>query len=258
MRRLQRELALSRPSIGRSDAPIALLFGTVLQEDAELRRLIERSGFEARPASSVAEARELDNQATRVVLVLGVDDVNACAVASFIRKLRGSGVGAPILMICRGLVSEAAAVALEAGASDFVQRSSVQAELRTRIQALSARQARCPSFHCIRVADLEIDRDSRSMRRGRTTVLLTNQEFCVLECLAQNAGNPVRREDLARHIGGGGRTNGRASNLVAVYIFYLRRKLSKLGYDAAVRTLRGVGYTMMVGVEQSSQQPRST
>ena len=257
MRRLQRELALSRPSIGRGDTPIALLLGTAVQEDAELRRLVERSGFETRPASGVEDARELDNQAARVVLLLGVDDANAREGASLIRQLRGSGVGAPILLICQGRVSDAAVEALEAGASDFVQRSSVQAELRTRLQLLTARHTRCPSYHCIRVADLEIDKDSRAVRRGRTTVLLTNQEFCVLECLAQNAGNPVRREDLARHVGGG-RTNGKASNLVAVYIFYLRRKLSKLGYDAAVRTLRGVGYTMMVGAERSSQQPRST
>lgn len=192
----------------------------------------------------MAQARDLDVEDGRSAILLGVGDTNAGDAARVTRQLRGSGVLAPILLICSGPVGHGVRAALEAGATDFVQRCSVNAELSTRLAFLASREARCPGDDCIRVADLRIDRDRRSIRRGRNTVPLTNREFRILEFLAQHAGKAVRREDLANHLG-----NDKSSNLVDVYIYYLRRKLSVLGYDAALRTLRGVGYAMIAPSE---------
>jgi DNA-binding response OmpR family regulator len=157
-------------------------------------------------------------------------------------------VDAPILLVCQGTLGNGVEEAIEAGASDFVRRSSAPAELKARFRLLATRAVRRPIDRCIRVADLEIDRENRMVSRDGVNVVLTNREFRVLERLVESAGAPVRREDLEHRIWGC--EAKRPSNIVDVYILYVRKKLSMLGYGSAVRTLRGVGYSMVVSTEQ--------
>jgi DNA-binding response OmpR family regulator len=229
------------------EAPIALLIGAPLHADIQLRQQMKRFGIEARLAS-VADAHQMSRDARRFIVVLGLNEATAAEVAPLIRELRCSGVDAPIMLVCQGTVGNRVVEAIEAGASDFVRRSSAPGELRARFQLLATRAVRRPIDRCIRVADLEIDRENRVVSRDGVNVVLTNREFRVLERLMESAGEPVRREDLEHRIWG--YEAKKASNIVDVYILYVRKKLSVLGYGSAVRTLRGVGYSMVVSTEE--------
>jgi len=238
-----------------------LLCGDALQGDSELREFLEALGMEVR-LSSAADVEQLSRAGSHFVLLLGVHEATASSAPAYIRQLRCSGVAAPILLVSMGFVRRAVVEALEAGATDFVQRSSGKAELSVRLQLLAARAVDPSIDQRIRVADLEIHRESRVARRGGTSVQLTDREFRMLERLVENAGEAVRREDLEFHVWGREGANGRGSNLLEVYILYLRRKLSVLGYASAIRTLRGVGYTIVLGTEltyksQRGVEPRS-
>lgn len=204
--------------------------------------------MEARLASA-ADARDVTQAGGGCVVVLGANASATNKAARYVRALRRSGVHAPVLLVTSGTLHQWVLAALEAGANDFIQRSSVREELGLRLGVLFARTVRRPRDQRIRLADLEIDRESRAASRGRTTVLLTNREYRMLECLAEHAGEPVKREELARYVWGCGAKDRKESNLVDVYILYVRRKLSALGYPSAVRTLRGVGYTMVVAAK---------
>ena len=232
------------------EAPIALLVGPRSRADVQLRQHIQALGMEAR-LSSIADAQQMSADARRFIVILELNEATANDAVGLIRQLRCSRVCAPILLVCQGTVGRGVIEALEAGASDFVRRSSAQAELRARLQLLATRAVRRPIDSCIRVADLEIDRENRVVSRDGVTVVLTNRELRVLERLVASAGEPVRREDLEHHIWGCDGKKGRASNVVDVYILYVRKKLSVLGYGSAVRTLRGVGYSMVVSAESS-------
>lgn len=229
------------------EAPIALLVGAPSRADVQLRKYIQGLGIEAR-LSSVSDAQQMSADERRFIVILELNEATAKDAVRLIRHLRCSRVGAPILLVCQGTVGDGVVEALEAGASDFVRRSSVQAELRARLQLLATRAVRRPIDRCIRVADLEIDREKRVVSRDGVAVVLTNREFRVLERLIESAGEPVRREDLELHIWGC--EAKKASNIVDVYILYVRKKLSVLGYGSAVRTLRGVGYSMVVGADE--------
>ena len=232
------------------EAPLVLLVGAALHADRELRQHIRDLGIEARLASA-ADAQLLSRDGRRFIVLLGLDEASANDDVRLIRQMRCSGVDAPILLVSQGTVGRGVVEAIDAGASDFVRRSSARAELRARLQSLATRAARRPIDRCIRVADLEIDRENHVVSRDGVTVELTNREFRVLERLVESVGEPVRRQDLKHHIWGCESKKGPASNIVDVYILYVRKKLSVLGYGSAVRTLRGIGYSMVVSPEEN-------
>jgi len=227
---------------------VALLLGKVVQRDAELRQLVKRCGLEAR-LSTRAEAQQLRQAGSCFVVLLGIDETLRTDAAGQIRRLRSSGVDAPILLVCTGAVGDAVLEAIDAGASDFIQRTALIAELGARLQLLATRAIRRSVDRCIRIADLEIDREDRVVRRHDATVVMTNREFRILERLIESVGEPVCREDIKQRVWGCRARNGGRSNLIDVYITYIRKKLSMLGYGSAVRTLRGVGYTIMFAPE---------
>ncbi|GMV98138.1 MAG: DNA-binding response regulator [Phycisphaerae bacterium] len=130
---------------------------------------------------------------------------------------------------------------LNLGADDYLVKPFAFEELLARVRALVRRryQARKP---VIQVGDLSIDTAARSVQRGGRTIELTPREYALLEYLALRAGQVVSRTDLWEHVYDFHSDAG--SNVVDVYIGYLRRKIERPGRPRLIHTRRGQGYLL--------------
>jgi DNA-binding response OmpR family regulator len=149
--------------------------------------------------------------------------------------------GLPIIVLtARGEVEERV-VGLEAGAVDYVVKPFALAELEARIRA-QLRAARQSPTTTIRRAGLEMDLLARSVRSGSDQLHLSNTEFDLLSYLIQNAGRVVSREQILGAVWGYEHDPG--TNVVDVYIGYLRRKLRAAGRPDLITTVRSLGYRL--------------
>lgn len=128
---------------------------------------------------------------------------------------------------------------LEEGADDYISKPFSAGELSARAKAL-LRRAGGPAKSVLRVEDLELDRIQRTVRRGSYTIELTQKEFVLLDFLMQHALQPVPRRKIVEQAW---KLNpGSVTNVVDVYINYLRKKVDT-GFDRPlIHTIRGVGY----------------
>jgi len=169
------------------------------------------------------------------VMLPGRDGFSVC------RALRGSGVSAPILMLtARGGVEERIE-GLDAGADDYLVKPYAFGELLARLRALLRRgpSERSPS---IVVGDVIIDPAARTVTRRGVSVDLSTREFALLEFLAHRRGQVVRRSEILDHVWDYDYDG--MSNVVDVYVGYLRKKLEKPFHSTLIRSVRGVGYIL--------------
>jgi len=132
---------------------------------------------------------------------------------------------------------------LDAGADDVITQPVAVDELRARARALLRRPAPVRESP-LRLADLMLDPVTREVRRAERRISLTPREFALLECLLRNAGHVLTRCMILERVWGLGFDP--ESNLVDVYIGYLRRKIEKDGMARLVHSVRGVGYLLAV------------
>lgn len=134
--------------------------------------------------------------------------------------------------------------AFAAGLDEFVVAEALEAELPLRLAALSRRaiELHAPLVRC--VGDLKLNRRTRRLRQGKNAVSLTPCEYRVFSCLATRPGQAVSRVGIQRHLMGHSRSA--STNLVDVYVLYLRRKLAQLESRCVIRTIRGTGYCLTV------------
>ncbi|MDA8219341.1 MAG: response regulator transcription factor [Dehalococcoidales bacterium] len=159
------------------------------------------------------------------------------------RALRARRVNTPVLMLtARDSVDDRVA-GLDSGADDYLVKPFAFRELVARVRALLRREekARDP---VLRVADLEVDTVSREVRRARRAVSLTTKEYAVLEYLVRNPNRVLTRTQISEHVWDYDFTA--MSNVVDVYIRYLRRKLDDGHQPKLIHTVRGIGYQLKV------------
>jgi DNA-binding response OmpR family regulator len=157
---------------------------------------------------------------------------------TLVQRLREKGVSVPILVLSRrGAVADRVQ-ALWAGADDYLCKPFDMKELHARVRALSRRSA--SQVLKLRVADLEMDILKRSVTRASQRIDLCKKEFAILEYLMRNADSAVTRDKLLDHVWGG--TFDRLTNIVDVYINYLRRKIDHGFEKKLIHTARGIGY----------------
>jgi DNA-binding response OmpR family regulator len=163
--------------------------------------------------------------------------------AGRIAELRQRWPGCPILLDIEDDSIEARTHCLTAGADDFWLSSLGASDLLGRLRVhlkLVARQARRPV--CLRVGDLEVDPARHQVRRGLRRLALTSREYSLLLLLVQNHGQVLSREMILATIWSD--QQGSASNVIEVYVRYLRQKLEEGGERRLIHTVRGAGYCL--------------
>jgi len=207
-----------------------------------IRRGLDREGYAVDTVGDGPSAVSLatDNDYDAIVLDVMLPGLNGYGVC---RQLRAAGRWAPVLMLtARGAVDDRI-VGLDAGADDFVVKPFAFGELLARLRALTRR---CPAERSpeLVVGDVRLDPATRLVSRADVPVELSPREFALLEYLLRHAGDVVPRRTLRDHVWNYGADG--TSNVVDVYIGYLRRKLEVPFGRPLIRTVRGVGYAVMV------------
>jgi len=157
------------------------------------------------------------------------------------RRLRDEGSRTPICILsARDEVADRVA-GLRAGADDYLVKPFALEELTARLHAL-LRRTPTDGGGPLRVGDLTVDPARRLVRRGPRDVELTNREFELLETLARHAGIVLSRTQLLEQVWG--YTFEVDSNVVDVFVSYLRRKLEAAGEPRLLHTVRGVGFVL--------------
>ena len=182
-------------------------------------------------------AAALDQRPDLLILDIGLPRKDGYAVA---RELRARAYTGPVLMLtARDTVSDKVE-GLDAGADDYLAKPFSYDELLARVRALLRRSALRADQAMLKVGDLVIDPFSRDVRRGNREITLTQKEYALLEYLARHAGRAVSREQISQQVWK--QEFDPSTNIVDVYINYLRRKVDVEGEPSLVQTIRGVGY----------------
>jgi DNA-binding response OmpR family regulator len=184
-------------------------------------------------------AAALDQQPDLVILDIGLPKRDGYEVA---RELRSRAFLAPLLMLtARDTISDKVE-GLDAGADDYLAKPFSYDELLARVRALLRRSALRTDQAMLRIGDLVIDPFSRDVRRGSREINLTQKEYALLEYLARHAGRPVTREQISQQVWK--QDFDPTTNIVDVYINYLRKKVDVENEPSVVQTVRGVGYML--------------
>jgi len=216
----------------------------VAEDDARLRRhlvaALREVGHEVEETGDGLSALHLLESQPHDAAVLDISMPGMDGV-SVIRKARELGCRALMLLsTARGEVRDKVS-GLDAGADDYLVKPYSTEELLARLRA-AERRVKPGSSNLLRVGDLEIDLLTRSARRGNTQIVLTNREFSLLETLAQASPRPVSKATLIERVWDQYFDPG--SNVVNVYLNYLRKKIDLPGFKPLIHTLRGVGFAL--------------
>jgi two-component system, OmpR family, response regulator len=173
-----------------------------------------------------------------IVLDLMLPDIDGFEV---VRRIRSAGRKSPVLVLTARDAVDDRVLGLDAGADDYLLKPFAFEELLARLRAL-ARRGPIERSTQIVVGDLEIDPTSRSVRRGQSEVSLTRKEYALLELLAMNVGAVVSRQQLLEHAWDNHFDGD--SNVLDVFIRYLRKKIDVPFGCESIETVRGVGYRL--------------
>jgi DNA-binding response OmpR family regulator len=158
-----------------------------------------------------------------------------------LKRARAAKPSLPVLVLTVRSRVEDRVKGLDLGADDYLTKPFAFSELSARIRALLRRGKR-PLEAVLRVADLELHRAERVVMRAGRRIELTPKEFALLEYLLRNAGRSVTRAMIIEHVWN--LSFDTMTNVVDVYINYLRKKVDE-GFDRKlIRTVRGVGYQL--------------
>ena len=206
-----------------------------------LRRALELQGYEVELAGDGAEALarlNANGHPDAIVLDILMPEIDGLEVC---RQLRRAGNSVPVLMLtARDAVGDRVE-GLDAGADDYLVKPFALEELLARVRALLRRGA-ASLDGALRFADLELDPQTREVRRGDERIELTRTEFNLLELFMLNPRQVLTRSIIFERVWG--YDFGFASNSLDVYIGYLRRKTEVGGKPRLIHTVRGVGYAL--------------
>ena len=160
---------------------------------------------------------------------------------SVVKAMRSQNNSAPVLMLTAKDSIEDRVRGLDAGANDYLVKPFAFDELLARIRVLLRKPAETPKT-CYEIADLEVHMDTRQVLRGGREVKLSGKEFALLRYMVQNEGIVLSRDRLEEHLWNFDYAGG--SNVIDVYIRYLRKKIDEGHETKLIHTVRGAGYVL--------------
>ena len=159
------------------------------------------------------------------------------------KSIRQNGINTPILMLTALGTIDDKVQGLQLGADDYLVKPFHFKELIARIQALTRRQNQHTSNNNeLRIADLVLNRSSKIVHRDNKEITLTAKEYALLDMFMQNINRVLSRSDIAEHVWGYDFDTG--SNVIDVYVNYLRNKIEKGFSSKLIHTIVGMGYIM--------------
>ncbi len=222
--------------------PRVLVVEDDVQTASMLQRALTYEGYRVTIAADGPSALQVALQQAPDLVILdwmlpGLDGLEVC------RRLRSADETLPILMLTARDEVDDRVRGLQGGADDYVPKPFALGELLARIQALLRRAGHATRTEpALRVADLQLDPSTRQVWRGGHEIMLSPREFDLLELLMRHPRQVLTRErilDVIWQFDFGGQTN-----VVDVYIGYLRQKLEAHGGERLIQTVRGVGFVL--------------
>jgi len=209
---------------------------------AFIQKGLDENGYEITLAYDGKSGLSMAMQGDYDVIILDVmlPVISGLEICKSVRK---DGIQTPILMLTALGTLDDKVNGLQAGADDYLVKPFHFKELIARIQALTRRkQLNASNINTLHIADLQLDRNRRIVQREGKEIILTAKEYALLEMLMQNSNRILSRSDIGEHVWGYDFDS--SSNVIDVYINYLRNKVEK-GYSSKlIHTVVGMGYIM--------------
>ena len=226
--------------VDRNREPLVL----VVDDEASVRQALERAlrleGFAVSTAAGGREALEVVEARAPAVVVLDVTmpDLDGIQV---VKRMRASGVDVPVCILSARDEVDDRVAGLQAGADDYLVKPFAIAELTARLEALLRRRGSAGAGPLV-VGDIVVDARRHVATRGGRDLGLTRREFDLLDVFVRHPGQVLSRDQLLSLVWG--YTTDVETNVVDVFVGYLRRKLEGAGEPRILHTVRGVGWAL--------------
>lgn len=203
-----------------------------------IKRGLEENGFQVSQAfdGSTGLNLALRNKFDVVVLDIIMPEMNGLEVCMKLREEYGNDIS--ILMLTAVGTTDDVVDGLNRGADDYLVKPFKFKELLARIQVLGRRKVQTPRV--LKVADLEMNTDSKEVKRNNTVIGLTSREYRLLDYLLRNKNRVVSRMDILENVWEVNHDLG--TNVVEVYINYIRKKIDQGHGNSLIKTVVGMGY----------------
>jgi two-component system OmpR family response regulator len=218
----------------------------VIEDDPTVGQYVKRGleeqrwGVDLVTDGEEGESRAAAEQYDLVVLDMRLPGRSGMEV---LRAIRARGFERPVLVLTAQDAVDAKVEAFRAGADDYVTKPFAFEELLARVEALSRRTPTI-SAPVLKVADLSLDKNTRTVTRAGEAIELTPKEYTVLEYLMRHAGRVMSRTLITEYAWGYHFDPG--TNIVDVVINHLRKKIDSTRTEKLIHTVRGVGYVVRV------------
>ena len=219
----------------------------IVEDDASVSRFLVRGlreeGYtvDLCEDGSSAEEQALRQPYDAIILDWSLPDGDGL---SLLRGWRARGMSAPTLMLTARVGVEATVLALDSGADDYLSKPFSFEELLARLRALARRVQASAQASQLALFGAQVDLKGRRVSRGGDQHELSNREFALLDALLQRRGEVVSRTKLLERVWG--LSHDPSTNVVEVYIRYLRQKIDQEGAPSMIETVRGRGYRLRV------------
>lgn len=224
--------------IAEDDAPLATVIAQAFKSEDHVTKVAASGDY----ALHLMQKETFDF----LILDLNLPVVNGSEV---LHKVRSENLDIPILILTATDEVAERVACLDAGADDYLTKPFSFSELSARIRAV-LRRKKLPGPAFLKVADLELDYMQRTVHRGERVIELTPKEFALLDYFMRNSGQHITRNMIIEHVWK--LSPDTMTNVVDVYVNYLRKKIDEGAKIKLIRTVRGVGYEFGVRENENS------
>jgi two-component system, OmpR family, copper resistance phosphate regulon response regulator CusR len=206
-----------------------------------IKKGLEENGYEVDTAEDGKAGKTLafKNPYNLIISDIIMPEING---RDLCRELRAAKVETPILMLTALADTDDVVAGLDSGADDYLSKPFEFKELLARIRTLTKRQPKPGNENYLRMADMMLDLNTKSVVRSGKKIELTSKEFALLEYFLRNPGRVIPRAELSKHVWNVDFDTG--TNMVEVYVNYLRKKIDRDFDVKLIHTQFGMGYIL--------------